>query len=908
MIASNMIDLRGSSKTCMRRLLIVSPSFPPANTPDMHRVRLSLPFYRQFGWEPSVLAVDAARVEGTQEPKLLDTIPGDVPIHRVTALPARWTRKLGFSALGLRAFPFLFREGARMIRQLRPDLVFFSTTMFFTLPLGRVWKRRFGVPFVIDLQDPWVGDYYDHKPSAVRPRKYRLAQRFHRILEPWTMKDVDGLVAVSENYHRVVRTRYPWIDEPACVTLPFGASAADFEVAAQGGVPNTLFDPADGLWHGVYAGVLGGVMRTTCLAICQALATGLRQYPELFARVRLHFVGTDYVSGAAARPTIRPMAERMGLGEKVFEQPQRIGFLDVLRVLKAADFLLLIGSDNPAYTASKVFPYILARRPLLAAFHEASSVVQIVNATEAGTVVPYGSNDSSEQIAARLLPAWRTLLEQLPFEPSTNWQAFEPYTAREMTRRQCEHFDLVLSKQERVQRRGPKPSVGRTRSKRVLIVSPHFPPTNAADMHRVRQSLPKYREFGWEPDILTVDPAYVEGDPEPELVDTVPSNVAVHRVRALRASWTRKLGFSALGIRAFPFLYWEGMRMIQQRRPDLVFFSTTMFPVMPLGRLWKRMFGVPFVLDMQDPWVHDDPNHRPAVEGKIKNRMARRMHKILEPWTMRSVDGLVSVSENYHDVLRQRYPWIRQSVCRTLPFAASEIDFQLARESAAPNTLFDPADGLCHGVYAGRLGGDMHSTCQAICQALAAGLEKRPELFRRVRLHFVGTDYAVGAAAKATMEPIARRMGLGHAIFEDPRRRPYLDVLRLLMAADFLLVVGSDDPSYTASKIFPYIMARKPLLAIFHQDSSVVEIVNSTGAGHVVTFDSTDVSDGIAGRVLPAWQTILARLPFQPETDWQAFEPYMDRQMTHRLCDLFDSVLAAAGCDGAANGAQLETV
>ena len=138
----------------MRKLLVVSPHFPPVNTPDMHRVRMSLPYFGDFGWEPRVLTVDPALTERILDPHLLETVPKEVPVHRTKAFNPSWTRKLGVSAIGLRAFPFLYREGARIIREHRPDLVYFSTTAFPVLVLGRLWKRRFGVPFVIDLQDP----------------------------------------------------------------------------------------------------------------------------------------------------------------------------------------------------------------------------------------------------------------------------------------------------------------------------------------------------------------------------------------------------------------------------------------------------------------------------------------------------------------------------------------------------------------------------------------------------------------------------------------------------------------------------------------------------------------------------------------------------------------------------------
>lgn len=426
-----------------RGILIVSPHFPPISSADMHRVRVCLPYYRDFGWEPHVLAVDSACVEGTYEPLLMETVPADISVHRVAAIPARWTRKVGFGGLALRALPFLYREGARMIRRLSPDLVFFSTTEYMAMPLGRLWKRQFGVPFVLDMIDPWLNDYYDRNPLALPPPKYRLAQCMHKVLEPWTMRAVDGLTAVSEDYHRVLRERYPWIVESACCTLPYGASGIDFEVAARANTRNGHFLPEDGLLHGVYVGRLGTDMRLVCEAICTALAGGLRENPELFRRLRLHFVGTDYSPGAGGKPTIRPIAENMGLAEIISEQPRRVPYFEALRLLKDADFLLAPGSDDPAYTASKLYPYILARKPLLTVFHESSSVVQIVRSTGAGEVVTFNSVESSADIALRLLPVWKVLLARLPFEPATNWEAFDPYTAREITRRQCELFDRV---------------------------------------------------------------------------------------------------------------------------------------------------------------------------------------------------------------------------------------------------------------------------------------------------------------------------------------------------------------------------------------------------------------------------------------------------------------------------------
>ena len=428
----------------MKTVLLVSPNFPPTNTPDMQRVRISLPYYRDFGWNPVVLAVEPAHAGRPEDPLLNETIPSDVPVHRVKALPASLTRKIGVGDVGFRAFTFLYREGCRIIREYNIDLVYFSTTVFWTMPLARMWKQKFGVPFVLDMQDPWVSDYYESRPKSNRPPKYQFARRLHRRLEPWTMRKVDGITAVSEAYHQDLRARYPWITSDRCATIPFGATELDYQVAARSNGHNPYFQKGDGFIHGVYAGALGhATKQPTCLAICWALQMGLNEYPELFSKVRLHFVGTDYAMGDRAKPTIEPIAKLLGLEEYIQEDPHWAPYFTVLNLLKAADFLLIPGSDNPQYTASKVYPYILARKPLMAIFHSESSVVNVIRSTRAGDVIHFSSESHAEEVAYWLMRRWLDLLRKLPFEPDTDWKVFEKYSAREMTRLQCELFDKV---------------------------------------------------------------------------------------------------------------------------------------------------------------------------------------------------------------------------------------------------------------------------------------------------------------------------------------------------------------------------------------------------------------------------------------------------------------------------------
>jgi hypothetical protein len=431
----------------------------------------------------------------------------------------------------------------------------------------------------------------------------------------------------------------------------------------------------------------------------------------------------------------------------------------------------------------------------------------------------------------------------------------------------------------------------------LLIISPHFPPTNGADMHRVRTSLRHYREFGWEPRVLAVHPSSVEQDwNDPLLLETIPDSVAVRRVHALSVKLTGMLGMGAIGLRALPALHRAGSRWIREQRPDLVLFSTTAFPVMTLGRLWHRKFGVPYVLDMQDPWVSDLAPADPARSRQLKHRLMRRLHRKLEPFAMSEAGGLMAVSRPYLDVLRQRYPRLTARPCATLTFGASELDWEAVKRCPQPNPFLQGETNSLHGVYVGRGGGDMAKGVRIVFRALQLGLDQSPDLFGRVRLHFIGTDYAPPGREKKTIEPIAAEFGPGVAqrVTETPLRIPYFTAMQVQLDASFLLLVGSEEQEYVPSKLFGSLLACKPLLGVFHEQSRALAMLQAIGGSVCSAFGPEETNEAAARELAQKWAAVLERLPFKPDTDWDEFEPFTARASARRQCALFDEVLATA--------------
>jgi len=184
----------------------------------------------------------------------------------------------------------------------------------------------------------------------------------------------------------------------------------------------------------------------------------------------------------------------------------------------------------------------------------------------------------------------------------------------------------------------------------------------------------------------------------------------------------------------------------------------------------------------------------------------------------------------------------------------------------------------------------MTNVLRSFCCALQSGRTNAPELFSRVRLHFVGTTYAANAEGQYQVLPVAREFGLEDIVEERPGRVSHLDAIQILLDSDALIIIGAEAPHYTPSKIFHYILAAKPLLAVFHEESSAAKLLEDTDAGEAVTFSAARLPLSVAGDIEVALRKMLTLpLGWRPPTNWANFEPFTARAVTARLAAVFES-------------------
>ena len=295
---------------------------------------------------------------------------------------------------------------------------------------------------------------------------------------------------------------------------------------------------------------------------------------------------------------------------------------------------------------------------------------------------------------------------------------------------------------------------------------------------------------------------------------------------------------------------------------------------------------------MQDPWHSEYYQDKPKSERPPKYWFSYRLNKYMEPLAMKNVDGLISVSQAYLNTLNERYSNIKAIPQKVITFGAFDKDFEIAKDNQA--SIVEPfklKPEFKNIVYIGRGGYDMHKALRFIFKAFKKGLNESPELFKNIRFSFIGTSYAAAGQGKKTIEPLTEEIEVNKYVTELTDRIPFYSGLNLLLKADALLITGSDDPGYTASKIYPYLLTKKPILAIFHPQSSAVGILKKCYDTDVATFGMKE--EAIIEQLFGSLNALAKGNLKQPVLHKEKFSMYTARFMAKEQCDLFDEVLAS---------------
>ena len=426
-------------------------------------------------------------------------------------------------------------------------------------------------------------------------------------------------------------------------------------------------------------------------------------------------------------------------------------------------------------------------------------------------------------------------------------------------------------------------------TRRLALVSGHFPPSNLVGAQRARLWSRYLPEFGWDPIVVTGDPAEYEERPDPDLERLVAPGLRVLHARTLSTRPVRLVG--DIGIRSFWGCYRALVKMAKAGEIDFVVVTIPSNFLAPVGRLVHLRTGLPFGIDYQDPWV----NPWTGKEKRFSRAWASNcLAEILEPWSVRDAALITAMAPGYVAGMLGRNPGVAAtSELAYMPMGAAPEDYALVRRLGRAPFLFDPADGRFHMIYAGAL----LPAGLVVLDAFLAGLrllrERAPQIAAILRVHFVGTGTSPDDPQGHRVLPRARAAGVEEMVDEHPHRIGYVDTLNHLMHTSAVLVLGSTEPHYTPSKVFQAMLSERPVFALLHRDSTAVTMIRAFRVGEVLTLTEDE---------LPAPETVAAALQsFVDHPTYQAdavdrslFEDYSARESTRQFAEALDRACVRA--------------
>ncbi len=422
--------------------------------------------------------------------------------------------------------------------------------------------------------------------------------------------------------------------------------------------------------------------------------------------------------------------------------------------------------------------------------------------------------------------------------------------------------------------------------KKILILYPHFPPSNLAGVHRPRLFAQHLPSFGWEPTILTVHENYYEEKHDWNLVKLLPQNLRIVKVHALKVGKFRLVG--DIGLRAFFQLYKKAKQLIKSEGFDFLYIPIPSFYCALLGRMLHGSTGIKYGIDYIDPWVH----HFPGSEQLFSRHwFSTQLAKLLEPVAVKKAVLITGVAAGYYKAVLERNSHLQQqAVCGAMPYGGEAADHAVIKQLDTAPYLFQKKEGILQLVYAGAMLPKGYAPMEQVFKTIA----DHPGIFSAVEFHFIGTGSRVNDPESFNIKPLAAKYGLyNKTVFEYPERITYLDVLVHLEIAGGIFVLGSTEPHYTPSKIYQAVLSQKPILAVLHRESTAVKVLNDSAAGMVLAFNGEAELEKIGEQFIAVWEAYRNfHGHFDPASvNQQVFEQFSAREVTRQLAGYLNTAI-----------------
>jgi glycosyltransferase involved in cell wall biosynthesis len=288
-----------------------------------------------------------------------------------------------------------------------------------------------------------------------------------------------------------------------------------------------------------------------------------------------------------------------------------------------------------------------------------------------------------------------------------------------------------------------------------------------------------------------------------------------------------------------PFAVAAGRRVIAQDPVDLIYSTSPHATSHLIAARLAAASGKPWVTDFRDPWIEDPPE-----PGTPNGFVFRTTNRWLERKVVHGCDAVVTSTTQLRDLLRARYPEEPLEKIGAILNGYDEADF-----GALPE--FSPSSGTClRIVHAGSVNGEFRDPAPLLA-ALGRIIRSGRLAASECELRFIGGGpYTEAPALRAAIDAA----GLADAVKLLPRV-PYDESLRELGGADLLLLLqaSEDTVGLVPAKLYEYLRAQKPTLALVHP-GAVGEVMKETGGGWAVDPRDEGALETALLAIVDAWR------------------------------------------------------
>jgi glycosyltransferase involved in cell wall biosynthesis len=356
-------------------------------------------------------------------------------------------------------------------------------------------------------------------------------------------------------------------------------------------------------------------------------------------------------------------------------------------------------------------------------------------------------------------------------------------------------------------------SATRAPTRRLLVISYHFPPDGAVGGLRWA-GLSKYlARVGWEVHIVTA----AEGPA------AVAPGVHRHHCRPRRArGWIMPAAATARAL-------------MREHRFDAVITSGPPHSTHFAGFLATPGKAVPHVIDMRDPWRIAGGDKPGSVQPK--STLGRRLFGQLERLAFLTTHNVVVNTREFADALLADWPGLEVS---------------LVTNGTDTESLPERTDELFDGVsitYAGTL--HAGRTFTTLLGALESLQRERPVEAARVKLRIAGQ---IDATQLGQLHEELRRRGIQNMV-EMYGALPRADALELLRRSHLALVLAQSQPTQIPAKLYECVGLGVPTLVISESTSAASREAQRIGGIVLEPDDSIgmrDLLDDLVDELVPA--------------------------------------------------------